>query len=301
MSTALFKNNATATLAVGISSSATTIVLSSGLGALFPLPTASSYFYGTLYDSLGNYEIVKCTARTTDSLTVVRGQEGTTPLAFATGDGFAQRLTAGGLNNFAQLEGNNTFSGTNTFSGSNTFSGAVDLGALAAAVTPTVGDSSTKVATTAWTAAAISAAVGTAGGKIVQIVKATTTASSVSTSFPTLQATSHSASITPTSASSKILVIVSSSAYTFGTGAIGVYSVYRGSTNLCGNGTNKFTIESGIGGGTNQFQGSVHMTFLDEPSATSSLTYTVYQGCANGGSSEYNISLFATMLLVEIL
>lgn len=139
------------------------------------------------------------------------------------------------------------------------------------------------------------------GGTIKQIIKSTTTGSSVSTSFPILQATSHSATITPTSTSSKILVIVSSSAYTFGTGAIGVYTVYRGSTNLCGNGTNKFTIESGIGGGTNQFQGSIHMTFLDEPNSTSPLTYTVYQGCANGGSSEYNISLFATMLLVEIL
>ena len=301
MPTALFKNNATATLAVGISPSATTIVLSSGLGALFPLPTGTSYFYGTLYDSLGNYEIVKCTARTTDSLTVIRGQEGTTPLTFAIGDGFAQRLTAGGLNNFAQTEGDNSFSGANTFGGSTAFSGTVDLGALAQATTPTVGDSSTKVATTAFTAAAISAAVSSAGGKVVQVVKSTVTTGSVSTSFPTLQATNHAATITPTSASSKILVIVSSSSYVFGTGAIGVYSVFRGSTNLCGNGTNKFTIESGVSSGTSQFQGSIHMTFLDEPAATSPLTYTVYQGCANGGSSEYNISLFATMLLVEIL
>jgi hypothetical protein len=162
--------------------------------------------------------------------------------------------------------------------------------------TATSGSNTTQIANTAY----VTAALADIGSSIVQVVKATTTSSSVSTSFPTLQATSHSATITPTSSTSKILVIVSSSAYTFGTGAIGVYSVFRGSTNLCGNGTNKFTIESGIGGGTNQFQGSVHMTFLDEPASTSALTYTVYQGCANGGSSEYNISLFATMLLVEI-
>lgn len=147
-------------------------------------------------------------------------------------------------------------------------------------------------------AAALASTSGT--GTIRQIVKATTTSSSVSTSFPTLQATGHSATITPTSSSSKILVLVSSSSYVFGSGSIGVYSVYRGSTNLCGNGTNKFNIESGVSSGASQFQGSIHMTFLDEPASTSALTYQVYQGCASG-SSEYNISLFATMLLVEIL
>lgn len=119
---ALFKNNATATLAASISNSATTIVLSAGLGNSFPQPVGSSFFYGTLFDSVGNYEIVKCTARTVDSLTVVRGQDGTNPLPFLSGDGFAVRPIAAVFNNFPQLDATNTFTGNNTFSGTLTAS-----------------------------------------------------------------------------------------------------------------------------------------------------------------------------------
>ena len=112
---ALFKNNASALLAASLTTTDTTIVLSAGLGNSFPAPSGSNYFYGTLFDDLGNYEIVKCTARTTDTLTVVRAQDGTNPLEFTAGDGFALRPVAAVLNNFAQLDANNTFSGTNTF------------------------------------------------------------------------------------------------------------------------------------------------------------------------------------------
>lgn len=119
----LFKNNASALLASSITTTDTTIILSAGLGNSFPLPTGDSYFYGTLFDELGNYEIVKCTARVTDTLTVVRAQDGTNPLEFVAGNGFALRPIAAVLNSFAQLDANNTFSGDNAFSGDNTFSG----------------------------------------------------------------------------------------------------------------------------------------------------------------------------------
>ena len=118
---ALFKNNATGTLATSINSSATTIVLSSTQGALFPALTAGQYFYGTLFSTTGVYEIVKVTARAGDNLTVIRGQEGTTAIGFSAGDGFAQRLTAAGLSNFSQLDANNTFTGNNVFTGSANF------------------------------------------------------------------------------------------------------------------------------------------------------------------------------------
>jgi hypothetical protein len=113
---ALFKNNATATLAASINNTATTIVLNAGLGNSFPQPVGSSFFYGTLFDNVGNYEIVKCTARVADSLTVVRAQDGTNPLAFLSGDGFAVRPIAAVFNNFSQLDGANIFTGANTFS-----------------------------------------------------------------------------------------------------------------------------------------------------------------------------------------
>jgi len=88
-------NNAFATLAAGINSSATSITLTSGQGARFPTLTASDYFYATLIDTSNNLEIVKCTARSTDVLTVVRAQESTTARAYSTGDRIEIRITAG--------------------------------------------------------------------------------------------------------------------------------------------------------------------------------------------------------------
>ena len=113
---ALFKNNATATIAASITNTDTTIVLAAGLGNTFPLPSGSNYFYGTLFDNVGNYEIVKVTARVTDTLTVVRAQDGTNPLPFNAGSGFAMRPVAAIFNNFVQLDGAQTISGSKTFS-----------------------------------------------------------------------------------------------------------------------------------------------------------------------------------------
>lgn len=152
---ALFKNNASALLASSLTTTDTTVVLSAGLGNSFPSPTGSSYFYGTLFDDLGNYEIVKCTARTTDTLTVVRAQDGTNPLEFTAGDGFALRPIAAVLNNFAQLDAANTFTGVNTFSAANIFTGAVSYTVSPTAPTVATPDNTTKLATTAFVTASI--------------------------------------------------------------------------------------------------------------------------------------------------
>ena len=87
-------NNAFGTLSSAINTSATTITLDSGQGARFPTLGASDYFYGTLVDTSNNLEIVKVTARSTDSLTVTRAQDGTTATAFAIGDRFELRPVA---------------------------------------------------------------------------------------------------------------------------------------------------------------------------------------------------------------
>lgn len=87
-------NNAFGTLAAGINSSATSITLTTGQGARFPTLGAGDYFYATLIDTSNNLEIVKCTARSTDVLTVVRAQETTTARAYVTGDRIEIRITA---------------------------------------------------------------------------------------------------------------------------------------------------------------------------------------------------------------
>ena len=87
-------NNAFGTLSAAINTTATTITLDSGQGSRFPTLGASDHFYGTLVDTSNNLEIVKVTARSTDSLTVVRGQDGTSGTAFAIGDRFELRPVA---------------------------------------------------------------------------------------------------------------------------------------------------------------------------------------------------------------
>ena len=91
---ALVTNNASATLAVGISPSATTIVLSSGGGNLFPVPSGTSVFFATIVNTSNQVEIVKVTARAGDVLTVIRAFDGTTSHTYVIGDMIELRPTA---------------------------------------------------------------------------------------------------------------------------------------------------------------------------------------------------------------
>ena len=94
---ALFTNNGFSTLASGIGTGDTSITVDTGDGALFPSPSGSDYFYATLIDTANNLEIVKCTSRSSDVLTVTRAQEGTTATAYSSGDRIELRITAAGL------------------------------------------------------------------------------------------------------------------------------------------------------------------------------------------------------------
>jgi hypothetical protein len=94
-----FTNNAATTLASSILVGATSLTVASTTGALFPTLTGSNFFYCTLQNAAGSVvEIVKVTARSTDTFTIVRAQESTTASAFASGDKVELRLTAGEIN-----------------------------------------------------------------------------------------------------------------------------------------------------------------------------------------------------------
>lgn len=107
----LFTNNASSTLLSNIGAGDTVVTVQAGDGELFPVIAASGdFFVVTLEDTFGNIEIMTCTARTADALTVVRGAEGTPPQAFTAGDRVELRSTAETLSNFAQRSGD-TFTG----------------------------------------------------------------------------------------------------------------------------------------------------------------------------------------------
>lgn len=113
----VYANNASSTLASGIGSSDTTLSVNIGDGALFPTISAGQIAVVTLEDASGNIEIVHATARTSDTMTIVRAQEGTDPAAFASGSRVELRVTAGILAALLQKTGSDTLSGTTTFSG----------------------------------------------------------------------------------------------------------------------------------------------------------------------------------------
>src|SRR6187399_442280 len=94
----LFTNNATGTLAAAYSASAIALTLTAGQGAKFPSPGVNEWFAMTIVDVSNNVEIVRCTARTADTLTVLRGQEGTVARALGAGEKCEHRLTAAALN-----------------------------------------------------------------------------------------------------------------------------------------------------------------------------------------------------------
>lgn len=97
----LFTNNATSTVATNISSTAPAVTLAAGDGAKFPNPGAGEYFLLTLFQRVGttevNHEIVRCTGRNGDVLTIVRALEGTIGRPFNIGDFAELRLTAGAV------------------------------------------------------------------------------------------------------------------------------------------------------------------------------------------------------------
>ena len=101
----LFSNNASTTLGSSLSSGSTTVTVATGTGAEFPSPSAGQYFTATLWEA-GNTsglpnEIVKVTSRSGDTMTVLRGQEGTVAQNWNVGDTFANYPTAAFYNNAA--------------------------------------------------------------------------------------------------------------------------------------------------------------------------------------------------------
>lgn len=100
MAKVLFSNNAVTSLASYISSTSTTMTLATGTGALFPEIKEGSgdYFYVTVLDTSGFFEIVKVTARTADICTIVRAQDNTKALNFPQGSTVEHRVTAASLN-----------------------------------------------------------------------------------------------------------------------------------------------------------------------------------------------------------
>ena len=132
-------------------------------------------------------------------------------------------------------------------------------------------------------------------GNVLQVVQGEFSGSN-STTSTSMVSTSLNASITPTSSSSKILVLVSGAAANNTLNAVAFLTIYRGATNLAGT---SFTFHANPVSGLNNWQ-SVNMVYLDTPSTTSSTTYTVYFKSSSGTSYLGTGANTNTITLMEV-
>ena len=135
-------------------------------------------------------------------------------------------------------------------------------------------------------------------GSVLQVVNGTTT-TTTSTSGTTLIDTNLSASITPTSATSKILVLVNHYECAVVTALTGIkFQLLRGATAI---GTNYSTSSVGYGAQTENYF-NVSMMVLDSPATTSSTTYKTQFARISGSGTVYVQvdSTLSTITLMEI-
>ena len=137
-------------------------------------------------------------------------------------------------------------------------------------------------------------------GSVLQVVNASTS-SQVSTASSAYLDTGLTATITPTSASSKILVVVDQSGvYADGNNNTGVdLFIYRGATQLAKIGGR---VAGDKASGVSMSIGSVTSNYLDSPATTSATTYkTQFLAGSNTNSAYVQVySALSTITLMEI-
>ena len=283
-----FSNNGHSTLAASLASNATSITVASGHGARFPSLSSGEFFYATLIDASNNLEIVKVTARSSDVLTATRAQESTTARAYAIGDRIELRVTAAGIadatniDNIVPSQSGNSgkflkTDGTNVSFDTAGSTSASDLssGTLAHLRLPT--------------------------DAVLQVVYASNS-SNVQLANDQNYITAVSASITPKATSSKVLIISMGAAdITNGNYRAINWRIERDSSAI-------FTTQYHMYDGNTQSHNidTSPMVYLDSPSSTSSLAYTLrgrhqtgssFSGTYDGFLNRYSAS---SLTLIEI-
>ena len=134
-------------------------------------------------------------------------------------------------------------------------------------------------------------------GSVLQVVQGSYS-TQVSSSSATLATTNLTASITPSSATSKVLVIVSgASSYTQAATRQISFALFRGATNVYGSNL----LGAQIYSNSADILAPHSMTFLDSPATTSSTAYALYFSSTNGGTVNFNQNNnYSYIILMEI-
>jgi hypothetical protein len=142
---------------------------------------------------------------------------------------------------------------------------------------------------------------GFPAGSVVQVVQGYTATTTTTTSGTAVD-TTLSASITPKSATNKVLVLLSSNGYVARGGTAISYGdmymyIVRGSTSLV---NGRAGINFGVNTWNDLFPAQGGYVYLDSPATTSSTTYKMQISVSNGLSLQVPFQSFATITLVEI-
>jgi hypothetical protein len=134
-------------------------------------------------------------------------------------------------------------------------------------------------------------------GSVLQVVTGTLS-SSTSTASTSFVSTGLSASITPSSATNKILIIASFSGGIDGGAVNGAFTLYRGASTNLGNATYGF----GRARTSDYLYTIMPITYLDSPATTSSTTYQIYYKTTNASNSAYlaDVNGVCSITLMEI-
>jgi hypothetical protein len=139
------------------------------------------------------------------------------------------------------------------------------------------------------------------GGKVLQVVSATY-GTYFSTTSATMSDTGLSATITPSSISSKVLVLMSNQMGVTRTGddCYFKFQILRGSTAIfVGNGNEGFA-EANQASNLRQFYTTATATYLDSPATTSATTYKVQIRSVGGSTAIAQYNDNASIILMEI-
>ena len=178
---------------------------------------------------------------------------------------------------------------------STTGSGAVVLATSPTLVTPALGTPSALVLTNA--TGLPKAALPT--GSVLQVVQGTLTGTTTYTSPTSFTQTSLTASITPTSASSKILIFMSYVFYNQSTGQNYQATIYKNNTtNISPNSGNSFPVA--YVDGTTRVKVPFTINYLDSPATTSSTSYTCWIKVSGGNLDFGDGSGTGVVTLMEI-
>lgn len=292
------------TLASGISSTATSMTVAAGTGStlLGGVTLAAGnvdQFTVAIDPDTQNEEIVFITAVSSDTFTIVRAQAGTSGISHSGGATVRHVLTSSDLNFYT--------AGVATANGAVQKSVATAKGDLLVATASGViarqgvGTNGQVLTADSTLTNGLKWSSVSATPRIGQVVTAETSTTTTTTSTSFVDATNMTVTITPTSATSKILILSSFvlQSYASGSGGPGgEYQIVRDSTSVMA-GSFTWTNSSTSGILINE---PVAMTYVDSPSTTSATTYKIQFARTGGATNCYiNNGSKGTITVLEIL